>query len=295
MSALLARASRALAAVLGVHHVDAVLLQRAGQREHVADVVVDDQDPLARGTQLGRRAAGSSSRPASSGRRASARCRNSAVSSSRRSGASRRRVDGERVGVAASAASPRAGQRAAGVDDDRRCAQRLARPDPLEHVEARRRRAAEVDHDAVEAAPSSARAAPPRGADDVARRRRRAPSSSASEASRRPPRRSVTTSSAAWPCVEQALERARAGRAPRPRAGASSTTPRAPARSAVGAPAARAGDDDRDVPRLGVPLELVEQRASRRRSPRPSRRPRRAAARGRARAPRRRAAVATAP
>ena len=75
-----------LAARAGRQHRHAAALQHAAEREDVAHVVVDHQHLLARPAPRRNDAAGRAFCCFSAGRSATTRCRNSAVSSSRRSG-----------------------------------------------------------------------------------------------------------------------------------------------------------------------------------------------------------------
>ena len=111
-----------VAAALGVDDLDAVLLERAGQREDVAHVVVDDQH-LAALPARRRSCADRMILLIGSGSLAIDRCRNRAVSSSSCSGESMSlTMQSSNAPVAAAVSS--ASQVLPGVDDDRQVARR---------------------------------------------------------------------------------------------------------------------------------------------------------------------------
>ena len=258
---VLVQALDALAAVLGEDDLHPAHLQRAREREDVADVVVDDEDPLALEDRVGgaqlreqlARRAGSA---------ASERCRNSAVSSTRRSGeetVSRISSPCRLLQARALVAVQRLGR----VDDERQLAQDARRR--------RRRRAARTPTRAV-----AARAAAPRSPAPSPRSASRAPARSAtgttSTSSPAPSSVSVAGSRRVPSCDErQALDRprvaalerrrARGRRASLPRA--SERWPAAPARSADSAPAGRPDEVDRDGARVsGCCLSWLQQRVA---------------------------------
>ena len=194
--------------------------------------------------------------PASASGSTSVRCRNSDTASSAWSSEpGRTRVSASAYGWQALLLARR--QRRLGRGHDRGTSQRLARPEPLQHVEAAAAADAEVDHHAVVAGPVERRRRRRRRSRRRPRRGASSGDSRSATATASPSACSVTTSSRRWPVLRNASS-------------CSSTSSsfgagdrlldhveraREPALVGVLGGLGGVGDDGRDRPGLRVPLE----------------------------------------